>query len=587
MKMEPQAIQQRPLDPSSLAQRPTPGQMNGNHNAPSGPQANGHLHTGQGNGGVMGGAGGINGANPNAVPGPIPATTPLVVRQDENGVQWILFEYSRDRVKMEYTIRCDVESVNVDSLTAEFKTENCVYPRACCAKDQYRGNRLAYETECNTVGWALAELNPCLRGKRGLIQRAVDSWRNSNQDPRLRSRRVRRMAKIHTRKQVQAPAQPHPSHLAGPGAPGAPTGVTPSPNPMAGPPGQRPQANGINMASSSSSSSSLHHHQHAHPDGNVPGMKDEVSVNVTYSPQHIQHQTMAEQPAPNHIRRSHVFQGYQNYPPSAGKGSVSIPPGLPNGIDGPIPTHSTAHLPNSTSAVAASAPTLAKIEESNQDDSKEGQATSSANPNVVGDVPEAKRRKFISVDDLERGNHKVRVRAFLDHVDTEQIPDSYRKANSVYPRSYFPIQMQLPRGPASRGDRFFRDDEDDGGGGHGERDGEEEAVTGRTMVPVPMPEGAEGELAVPRIGRAKRKREEMLNDLGNRMSWAQGRVFADRTVLLQRALDIYRNKMRTTIAAGGLHNSTMARHLETRIGKRRWLARKGKAKMKEEIDPSS
>lgn len=220
--------------------------------------------------------GGINGANPNAAPGPIPATTPLVVRQDENGVQWILFEYSRDRVKMEYTIRCDVESVNVDSLTTEFKTENCVYPRACCAKDQYRGNRLAYETECNTVGWALAELNPCLRGKRGLIQRAVDSWRNSNQDPRLRSRRVRRMAKIHTRKQVQAPAQPHPSHLAGPGAPGAPTGVTPSPNPMAGPPGQRPQANGMNMASSSSSSSSLHHH-HAHPDGSVPGMKDEVS----------------------------------------------------------------------------------------------------------------------------------------------------------------------------------------------------------------------------------------------------------------------------------------------------------------------
>merc|ERR1711939_495764 len=32
-------------------------------------------------------------------PGPIPATTPLVVRQDNNGVQWIAFEYSRDRVK--------------------------------------------------------------------------------------------------------------------------------------------------------------------------------------------------------------------------------------------------------------------------------------------------------------------------------------------------------------------------------------------------------------------------------------------------------------------------------------------------------
>lgn len=148
------------------------------------------------------------GTNPNAAPGPIPATTPLVVRQDTNGVQWIAFEYSRDRVKMQYTIRCDVESVNVEDLAPDFKTENCVYPRAYCSKEQYRGNRLVYETECNAVGWALAELNPPLRGKRGLIQRAVDSWRNSNQDPRLRSRRVRRMAKINRRQSVQ-PAQPN------------------------------------------------------------------------------------------------------------------------------------------------------------------------------------------------------------------------------------------------------------------------------------------------------------------------------------------------------------------------------------------
>ena len=138
--------------------------------------------------------------NSNAAPGPIPATTPLVVRQDQTGVQWIAFEYSRDRVKMEYTIRCDVESVNIDELTPEFKNSNCVYPRACCQKNEYKGNRLHYESECNQVGWALAQLNPNLREKRGLIQRAADSWRNSNQDPRLRSRRVRRQAKIHTRK---------------------------------------------------------------------------------------------------------------------------------------------------------------------------------------------------------------------------------------------------------------------------------------------------------------------------------------------------------------------------------------------------
>ena len=135
-----------------------------------------------------------------AAPGPIPATTPLVVRQDQNGVQWIAFEYSRERVKLEYTIRCDVESVDTNSLKDEFKTANCVYPRANVNKDGYTGNRLGYESECNTVGWALAELNPMLREKRGLIQRAVDSWRNSNQNPRLRSRRVRRQAKMNTRK---------------------------------------------------------------------------------------------------------------------------------------------------------------------------------------------------------------------------------------------------------------------------------------------------------------------------------------------------------------------------------------------------
>lgn len=176
--------------------------------------------------------------NPNAAPGPIPATTPLVVRQDNNGVQWIAFEYSRDRVKMEYTIRCDVESVNTDELPEDFKTENCVYPRACCPKEQYRGNRLVYETECNTVGWALAQLNPCLRGKRGLIQRAVDSWRNSNQDPRLRSRRVRRMAKMNTRKAITA-ATPHPSQLSAPGSatPGiSAPGAMASGGPSMGPP---------------------------------------------------------------------------------------------------------------------------------------------------------------------------------------------------------------------------------------------------------------------------------------------------------------------------------------------------------------
>ena len=168
---------------------------------------------------------------------------------------------------MEYTIRCDVESVNTDGLPNDFRTDNCVYPRACCGKDTYKGNRLQYENECNTVGWALAELNPCLRGKRGLIQRAVDSWRNSNQDPRLRSRRVRRMAKINTRKNVSSSHTP--SHVAGPREVAMPQA---SSNPITPSMQQRPPPTNISMAGPSP----LQHHHHAHTDGSQPG-RDDVS----------------------------------------------------------------------------------------------------------------------------------------------------------------------------------------------------------------------------------------------------------------------------------------------------------------------
>ena len=214
--------------------------------------------------------------NSNAAPGPIPATTPLVVRQDGNGVQWIAFEYSRDRVKMEYTIRCDVESVDANALSQEFKSENCVYPRACVPKEQYKGNRLAYETDCNQVGWALAELNACLRGKRGLIQRAVDSWRNSNQDPRLRSRRVRRQAKMNTRSKLSTSTSGQ-----APGSAGSVSTGLPGPNSMAAPSARPPGP------LSNAPSQLLHHHQDVSPTGqeNVGGMSQtELSFSYIETP---------------------------------------------------------------------------------------------------------------------------------------------------------------------------------------------------------------------------------------------------------------------------------------------------------------
>lgn len=98
--------------------------------------------------------------------------------------------------------------------------------------------------------------------------------------------------------------------------------------------------------------------------------------------------------------------------------------------------------------------------------------------------------------------------------------------------------MPSPTLRPSRGNRFFQHGEEDGGAHDAGEAAEEETVMGRTIVPVLMLEGGEGELAVPKIGRAKRKREEAVNDLGYRMSWAQGRVFSTRTIFLQRAREL-------------------------------------------------
>ncbi|KAK9765171.1 hypothetical protein K7432_006726 [Basidiobolus ranarum] len=112
-----------------------------------------------------------------------------------DGIEWVSFYYSHNRRLQKYEIRTDVEKVNLEDLDHKSKQENCVYPRAFCTKDEYKGNRWAYETECNQLGWKLAYLNlDQIGGKRGLIQRAVDSYRNRY--PGLRSRRVTRQEKI-------------------------------------------------------------------------------------------------------------------------------------------------------------------------------------------------------------------------------------------------------------------------------------------------------------------------------------------------------------------------------------------------------
>ena len=157
--------------------------------------------------------------------------------------------------------------------------------------------------------------------------------------------------------------------------------------------------------------------------------------------------------------------------------------------------------------------------------------TSERNVELFGEIPEGRRRKFILVEDPHRGGMRVRVRVTLDQVEMKEIPDSYRKGNSVFPRSYFPMQMQSPRPH-----RFPEDEDGDDVDGDGRgRDNHAKPGRGRTLVPVPTLDGTEAEVPTPRMTRTKRKKEAALNDLGYRMSWSQSRVFAGRTIFLQRA----------------------------------------------------
>ncbi|KAJ5908167.1 hypothetical protein N7495_000849, partial [Penicillium taxi] len=470
------------------------------------------------------------GTSSSAAPGPIPATTPLVVRQDSNGVQWIAFEYSRDRVKMEYTIRCDVESVNVDGLSPDFKTENCVYPRACCTKDQYKGNRLVYETECNAVGWALAELNPTLRGKRGLIQRAVDSWRNSNQDPRLRSRRVRRQAKMNRRQSVPA-VTPHMS---------APSQSALPPVPM--------QASRPNIGPLSMGPPQLHHH-HA-PDGS-PKSLEEVSGTTEYPNTHRSLDTgRLPTTLATDIRPAQIFHesGSAPTPVSVGPGGPSMPP----------------HLRDSGLSSLGRQATIATSSRMAQAGDMEDQSPN--NQDLFGHLPEGKRRTFILVEDPQRGA-RVRVKVMLDKVNMDEIPDSYRMTNAVYPRTYFPIQMKEAPGHVLPNKRYIREDPE-------QTHDPEDSTVGRTMVPAPSMDG-DRDIHVPRLSRRRHHKEVLLNDLAYRLSWSQSRVFAGRTLFLQRSLDAYRNKMRTSMLSAGQESSEIPDHFDTRRGKRRFLERSG------------
>lgn len=148
---------------------------------------------------------------------------------------------------------------------------------------------------------------------------------------------------------------------------------------------------------------------------------------------------------------------------------------------------------------------------------------------LFGDVPESKRRKFILVQDDQRGGTRVRVRVMLDQVKMDDMPDAHLRINAVYPRSYYPRQMRSPPcSPRARGVWDDEDDEVEGASGTA-------PTRGKTMVSVSMMDGSEAKLPVPSMTKSRRSKEVALNELGYRMSWGQARTFNGRTLFLQRS----------------------------------------------------
>lgn len=203
-----------------------------------------------------------------------------------------------------------------------------------------------------------------------------------------------------------------------------------------------------------------------------------------------------------------------------------MPPHLSNGLDHSIPNHA---ISTSTSIPAAAT----KIEKSSPSAEKKH--------SIFNDLPEAKRRKFILVDDTVRKT-RVRVKVNLELIEIAELPDSYRRDNSVYPRSYFPTEMpQSPNDKSARRTRFVEEDVEDGAEGQGEGLGVAEMgrgmQVGTVTVPAPLAEEGEVRLRIPGLGRRAKAREDKLNDMGYRMSWSQGRTFAGRVLFLQKSCE--------------------------------------------------
>ncbi|KAG0368593.1 hypothetical protein BGZ54_001620 [Gamsiella multidivaricata] len=150
-----------------------------------------------------------------------PAAAPTV--KFMAGVPWLNFTYSTKSGSTSYTIRVDIDAVDMTGISSELRVANCLYPSADGPKEQYNGTRREYERECNEQGWKLVLLNPTqLDGKRGVLQRAVVCLRNVNAEQKSRRARrqelaVQRSLKSPVQRQVMAiPRLPGSKHVGQP-----------------------------------------------------------------------------------------------------------------------------------------------------------------------------------------------------------------------------------------------------------------------------------------------------------------------------------------------------------------------------------
>ncbi|KAG0006566.1 hypothetical protein BGZ65_006564 [Modicella reniformis] len=154
-----------------------------------------------------------------------PTTAPSIKLTD--GVPWLTFGYSTKGGASMYTVRVDIDTVEPSDISPEFRKANCLYPSADGPDEEYKGTRREYERACNEQGWKLAHLNPTLSGgKKGVLQRAVVSLRNTSSEQR--SRRSKRHEKAAAEGTLRHRSQD--IAIASPRLPAAPQSFQQTPN---------------------------------------------------------------------------------------------------------------------------------------------------------------------------------------------------------------------------------------------------------------------------------------------------------------------------------------------------------------------